>query len=55
MIIIHVNKPNINRNAFTDRGIIAIVINVITNDAYEPIKSANCKPSYLNIQNLFIS
>jgi hypothetical protein len=44
-----------NRNPLVDLGIIAIVINVITNDAYEPMKSDNCKPSYLNIQNLFIS
>jgi hypothetical protein len=44
-----------NRNTLVDLGIIAIVINVITNDAYEPMKSDNCKPSYLNIQNLFIS
>jgi hypothetical protein len=44
-----------NKNTLIDRGIIAIVTNVITNDAYEPIKSDNCKPSYLNIQNLLIS
>jgi hypothetical protein len=55
LIATHVNTPNIKRKTFIDRGMIAIVINVITNDAYEPIKSDNCKPSYLNIQNLRIS
>jgi hypothetical protein len=32
-----------------------MVINVITNEAYEPMKSDNCNPSYLNIHNLLIS
>jgi hypothetical protein len=52
---IHSNTPNIKRNIFIDREIIDMVINVIIKDEYEPIKSDNCKPSYLNIQNRRIS
>ncbi len=52
LTIIQASTPNLKRNALTDHGMIDIVINVITNDGYEPIKSDNCKPSYLKIQNL---
>ena len=55
LITTHVNTPNIKRNTLIDRAMIDIVINVITNDEYEPTKSDNCKPSYLNIQYLLIS
>lgn len=47
----HVKTHNMNRKTLADRGTIDMDINVIANEEYDPMKSDNCKPSYLMIQN----
>ena len=55
LITTHVKTPNMKRKILIERGMNEIVINVTIKEAYEPIKSDNCKPSYLKIQNRRIS
>lgn len=45
LILKHARKPTKNEKTFHGRTIIDIDKTVITNEAYDPMKSANCRPS----------